>query len=48
MKRKPIRDMSAAELRALAEQIRSLNPHSYDRLQSYRNAVTALRRAVGS
>ena len=47
MRRKPIHKMTAAELRVLAQEIRALNPHDPDRLQSYRNVTAALRRAVG-
>lgn len=42
VRRLPVR--GADELRARMEEIRSLNPHGYEQLQSYRNAAAQLRR----
>jgi hypothetical protein len=43
-KHKALKDMTADDLRERAEQIKNLNPATFERLQSYRNVVAQLRR----
>jgi hypothetical protein len=43
-----LRDMTAAELRDRMTRIRELNPHTFERLQSYRNTQSALRRRLAA